>query len=807
MKMNIAQTISPAIKKISKAKQYDTKIALIGAGPASLSCATFLARLGYKDITIFERDGKAGGILAYEIPEFKLPYESLKYEIKLVQDLGVKFKFNQTMGKDFTLKSLKEESGYGAVFIGCGQSKPKKLPIFENLNEGQILNSKKFLKSFSMATKKGLNGTNTLSKLPKLDGHVVILGAGDTAIDCALSAYRCGAKRVSLVFRSGLDDMRCSQEYFEIARNERCGFVANCSPEGVIMGDNKIKALQVVNTIKGQDGNYQVDGKQGRQINCDHIITCVGAQVDNNLCCSLQIDKDQFLEVNHKTGQTNKFAWVFSGGNSIGSETVVEAVNDGKIAAAGIHTYLSAPMSQKLQKIPEQFKFPAFYTSASAVDLSTEFYGLKFETPFGLASGPGTENYGMIKRAFEMGWSWAVTKTCSFDEDIVPNVTPRIAKCDLPNSYINIELNADRTYKYWLKAIKRLKSEFPKKIIIAAITCKGDLDQWKKLAGEFIEAGPDALQLNFTCPNLNAGKSTDQEKQIFSSYHDQVLKVVKAIREISPIPLFPKLLANIPYGEITDLSRDISNVGENIGVFAVNSITALASVNSDATPYPAVGKKNQTAYGGLSGEHVKSFALKAISEIKQSAPKLKILGGGGIKTFKSALEMIHLGASCVGLCSSVMTYGFPIIDELRSGLTFHLYSRARKDLSEWEGQYPKQNLDVQSEQLFKNNEIKLQKNTFAESAPKVKEIVGKTLQHLKPFDQLNNTTQMWAKINYKNCIRCLRCYQSCQDSGSQAIKFSPKTNSPKINVDKCIGCMLCVSVCPMGTIELTYDKY
>ncbi|KAJ6244852.1 dihydropyrimidine dehydrogenase [NADP(+)] [Anaeramoeba flamelloides] len=831
MKMNIPQIVSPEIQKLAKGKPFDTKIAFVGAGPASLSCASFLARLGYKDLTILERNSKAGGVISYEVPQFRLPYHCTKFDVKMVKDLGVKFEFNKSLGEDYTFKSLKEEEGYEVVFAGVGKAVPYIHPIFKDAPK-EVTNSQTFLRSLAYGSKKGLNGKKQLSPLPELDGHVVVIGAGDSAIDCALGAFRCGAKRVTIVLRRGINDMRCAEEEFELARSERCELIGFSLPKRIIVENDKLKALEVVTTLKGWDGNYVPDEKQIRQIPCDHLITAFGYRVEKQPLSELDIDKNNLIKINNKTGQTETFDWVFAGGDCIGSSTVVAAANDGKVAAAGIHKMLLA--KNKIENIPKSVEFPPFTTPVSDVDISTEFAGLRFENPFGLASGPGTENYGMLKRAFQMGWGWAVTKTCSYDEDFIPNVTPRIANCSGKNSYLNIELNADRSYKYWLKAIKRLKQEFPKKVVIASIHCKQGTDVWVKLAKEFIAAGPDGLQLNFACPNLNAGKSSEKEQENFKSYGDQVGKVVKAIREFSDIPLFPKLPFQIPHGELEDVVMEALNNGAT-GVSAINSFSGLASVHTDSKPFPNVSDKYQSAYGGISGTQIKSIAMKAVSMIKKTAPDLYVLGCGGMKDAKTAIEMIHLGSSVVQLCSAVMTYGYPIIYELCSGLKYHLYSSAREDLSKWEGQFfvpsieNKTSFNIEPkmgkwlinqrkekmESLSRENLLIVDESEYYENTkeivvkevPKLHEIVGQTLKYLIGFGDLSKEEKLYSKIDLDSCVRCLRCYQSCHDSAAQAIDFDPETNTPRINLNKCIGCMLCVSVCPTECIQLVKEKY
>ncbi|XP_068095862.1 dihydropyrimidine dehydrogenase [NADP(+)] isoform X4 [Hyperolius riggenbachi] len=190
---------------------YKTKIALIGAGPASISCATFLARLGYSDITVFEKQEYVGGLSASEIPQFRLPYDVVNFEVELMKDLGVKVIEGKGLGMHgMNIRSLKEE-GFAAIFVGIGLPEPKVDDIFRGLTSGQgFYTSKDFLPLVAKASKPGMCGCH--SPLPSIKGAVIVLGAGDTAFDCATSALRCGARRVFVVFRKGFTNIRAVPE-------------------------------------------------------------------------------------------------------------------------------------------------------------------------------------------------------------------------------------------------------------------------------------------------------------------------------------------------------------------------------------------------------------------------------------------------------------------------------------------------------------------------------------------------------------------------------------------------------------------
>lgn len=220
------------------------KIALLGGGPASLSCATFLGRLGYKDITVYEKRNYLGGLSSSEIPQYRLPVEVVDFEVNLVKDLGVRFETGRALSTDdITVQKLIED-GIDAIFLGIGLPQPTLNPIFNGLTqENGFYTSKDFLPVVSEGSKPGLCACKA-PQLPKLHGNVIVLGAGDTAFDCATSALRCGARKVFVVFRKGCSNMRAVPEEVELAREEKCEFIPFMSPLQVSVKDNRVSLAE-----------------------------------------------------------------------------------------------------------------------------------------------------------------------------------------------------------------------------------------------------------------------------------------------------------------------------------------------------------------------------------------------------------------------------------------------------------------------------------------------------------------------------------------------------------------------------------
>lgn len=208
-------------------------------------------------------------------------------------------------------------------------------------------------------------------------------------------------------------------------------------------------------------------------------------------------------KVNERTQQT-ELSQVFCGGDLAGAaDTTVESVNDGKTAAWFMHCYL--------QGIPFETEpeIPLFTSEIDNVDISVEMCGIKFENPFGLASAPPTTATAMIRRAFEQGWGFAVTKTFSLDKDMVTNVSPRIVRGvtsgqnfgPQQGAFLNIELISEKCCDYWLEGIRELRRDFPTKVVIASIMCSYNEADWTELSKKAEATGAQALELNLSCPH------------------------------------------------------------------------------------------------------------------------------------------------------------------------------------------------------------------------------------------------------------------------------------------------------------------
>ncbi|NWR59918.1 DPYD dehydrogenase, partial [Bucorvus abyssinicus] len=833
--MNIPQIRNPSLPPLEDMPEaYHVKIALLGAGPASLSCASFLARLGYSNITIFEKQEYVGGLSASEIPQFRLPYDVVNFEAELVKDLGVKIIFSKGLAMDgMTLHTLKED-GYEVVFIGIGLPEPNRDTIFQGLRMDQgFYTSKDFLPLVAMASKPGMCACH--SPLPSIHGTVIVLGAGDTAFDCATSALRCGARRVFVVFRKGFTNVRAVPEEMELAKEEKCEFLPFLSPRKVVLRGGQIVAMEFVRTEQDSDGNWKEDEDQVVRLKADVVISAFGSILSDDqvkeAMAPIKFNRWGLPEVDPETMQTSE-PWVFAGGDIGGlANTTVESVNDGKQASWYMHRYIQSLHGVAVSTVPE---IPLFYTPIDLVDISVEMAGLKFPNPFGLASATPTTSSSMIRRAFEAGWGFAVTKTFSLDKDIVTNVSPRIVRGITSGpmygpgqgSFLNIELISEKTAAYWCKSIAELKADFPNRILIASIMCSYSREDWTELSKMAEVAGADALELNLSCPHgmgeRGMGLACGQDPEL-------VRNICRWVRQAVQIPFFAKLTPNVT--DIVHIATAAQEGGAD-GVTATNTVSGLMGLKADSTPWPAVGRGLRTTYGGMSGNAIRPIALRAVSAIACALPGFPILATGGIDSAESGLQFLHSGASVLQVCSAIQNQDFTVIDDYCTGLQALLYLKSIEELEDWNGQSPAtmrhqkgkpvpRIADMmgkklpsfgpyleQRKKIIAENKIKLKEQSLTAVLPKkkhfipkkpipaIKDVIGKGLQYIGTYGELCNTEQVVALIDEEMCINCGKCYMTCNDSGYQAIQFDPETHLPTVT-DSCTGCTLCLSVCPV----------
>jgi glutamate synthase (NADPH/NADH) small chain len=319
------------------------KVAVIGSGPAGLTAAADLARLGHQ-VTIFEALHTAGGVLVYGIPEFRLPKTIVEKEINGIRQLGVEIKTNMVIGKIHTVDELLAD-GFDAVFVGTGAG----LPYFMNIpgeNLNGVYSANEFLTRINLM--KAYLFPEYLTPI-RLGKKVAVVGAGNVAMDSARTALRLGAQECYIVYRRSDQEMPVRREEIEHAREEGVQFKLLTSPVEII-GDEKGWVRSMVcqrfelgePDASGRRRPIAIPGSE-YEIEIDTVIMAIG-QGPNPLIgqttADLELNRNGNIVADESTGQTSK-PGVFAGGDIVtGAATVIQAMGAGKKAAQAIHKFL-----------------------------------------------------------------------------------------------------------------------------------------------------------------------------------------------------------------------------------------------------------------------------------------------------------------------------------------------------------------------------------------------------------------------------------------------------------------------------------
>ena len=326
--------IKPAPAKEKKNK----KVAVIGSGPAGLTCAGDLAKMGY-DVTIFEALHEAGGVLVYGIPEFRLPKENVvKKEIENVLSLGVKIETNVIVGKSVTIDELLNEEGYSAVFIGSGAGLPKFMGI-PGENANGVFSANEYLTRSNLMKAFQADSATPIMESKK----VAVVGGGNVAMDAARTALRLGAE-VHIVYRRSEEELPARVEEVHHAKQEGIIFDLLTNPVEILEDEKGwVKGMKCVRMelgepdASGRRRPVEIPGSEFT-LELDTVIMALGTSSTTE---GLETNKRKCIVASEENGQTSKAA-VFAGGDAVtGAATVILAMGAGKAGAKGIDEYLS----------------------------------------------------------------------------------------------------------------------------------------------------------------------------------------------------------------------------------------------------------------------------------------------------------------------------------------------------------------------------------------------------------------------------------------------------------------------------------
>lgn len=390
-------------------------------------------------------------------------------------------------------------------------------------------------------------------------------------------------------------------------------------------------------------------------------------------------------------------------------------------------------------------------------DLSTDICGVPLENPFLLSSSVVSSSYDMCKRAFEAGWAGASFKTiCTFPQhEASPRFSVLRGRSHAFSGFKNIEQLSDHSVKENLEIFKKLRDEFPTKVIIASIMGQNE-KEWTELASLCEKAGASVIECNFSCPNMESdslGVTIGQSEEL-------VERFTRAVRSGTSLPVLAKLTPNIT--DMVPIALAAKRGGAD-GISAINTINSITGVDIDRlVAEPAVS--GRSIVGGYSGAAVKPIALRFISDMTR-CPELKdmhLSGIGGIETWIDALEFMLLGSGSVQVTTAVMQYGYRIVEDMIEGLREYMKLKGISSL---------------------------------------KNLIGGASDTVVDHKSIKRDTVLFPVFIHELCNGCGRCYISCRDGGHQAIKFDPETRRPSLDGSRCVGCHLCRLVCSEKAIK------
>ena len=724
------------------------KVAVVGAGPAGLAAAAELRKVGI-GVTLYDAHASAGGLGTYGIVPWRLPRETVAVDVAEVERSGARFVLDCTVGRDVDPAALLAENDAVVVAVGLGRAKPLGIPGEDLAGVEDALD---LIGKAIQGQDAGLAGK-----------RVAVVGGGSTAFDAAAAAARHGASEVALYYRRSRAETPAYPHAIDLVRSLGVAIHWLTAPVE-IRGDGTVAGLVLERMTLGEpdaSGRRRPVPVEGSrfEVPVDAVVRAVGqgepAGLTEMLAAFGVPFRDGVVPADPATGRTgNAKVWAIGDVTSGGAE-VVNAVQHGKVAAASILDALGlggphiVPVDRAAATVP-------------GVDLAVDMAGIRSPNPFWLASCPISNTGEMVARAFDAGWGGAVWKTIG---EPIRNVTARLGSFDYHGRHVvginNIELISDRPTEVNIAEIRETKKRYPDNAVVISLMVEAKREAWHEILAQCNDTGADGYELNFGCPH---GMSERGMGAAVGQVPDYVQMITEWVMEKAEMPVLVKLTPNITDIRYPARAARAANAD---GVALINTISSLIGVNLDTwAPLPDVRGKG--SHGGYAGPAVKPIALNMVSQVAADPEVgLPVSGIGGIETWRDAVDFLLCGATTVQVGTSVMHYGFRLVDDLVDGLSTYLKDKGLHSPSE---------------------------------------LVGKALPTLTDWGNLDQEFRLLAQIDQETCIHCNLCYAACEDGAHQAIRLARTNGTSMLSVDPdyCVGCRLCGYVCPVDGC-ITYE--
>ena len=397
-------------------------------------------------------------------------------------------------------------------------------------------------------------------------------------------------------------------------------------------------------------------------------------------------------------------------------------------------------------------------------DLSLDYLGVKCLNPFFLSSSPVGGNYDMVAKCYEEGWGGCFFKTVGIF--VADECSPRFDQTNKEGlpwlGFKNMEQISDKPTEQNFEYIYRLCRDYPEHITVASIM-GSSVEEWKQLAKMAEQAGVKLIEGNFSCPQMTShdmGSDVGTNNELVEAYS-------RAVTETTKIPFIAKMTPNCKNME--EHARAAIKGGA-AAVSAINTIKSITNIDfENMTAMPVVNGKSSIS--GYSGAAVKPIALRFCAQVLQDQEIHKLVkanghdygyghemsGIGGIETWRDAAEFLALGCRNLQVTTAIMQYGYRIVEDMISGLSYFMDERGYNSLDEF---------------------------------------IGVALPNIIPAEELNRDYKVLPAFDDDKCVGCGRCYVSCYDAAHQAIDWNEEKRRPELN-DNCVGCYLCLNVCPV----------
>ncbi len=704
------------LQDFSKPNLNGKKVAVVGGGPAGLGAAAVLGQMGYT-VNIFESLSHLGGMVNL-IPKERLDLKTIESDIEFLLSLG---NISAKMGtKIEDPKSLLKE-GYDAVCVSVGLWKPIELGI-EN-------------------EKLGIKMVDLLSNpsAHQFEGRVAVIGGGATALDCAITARKCGAAHVEVFMLEKLAEMPLTSK----ERKELLDYdieVNGRSRVSKILADgDKVSGLE---TLK-------VELPEGTHFSPANIRDIAGTTTTLNGFNAVVVA----IGMRGTLARGEQVKGLFYAGDFLtGPKTVVEATASGKNTALEIDAWLQSKEQPEIKKPTKSyFTLPGY--NPVPISLETEFFGQKIISPYLVSASPSSDGLDQIHKAYNAGWAGAVMKT-AFDN--VPIHIPGEYMFTFgPYTYANSDNVSGHPLDRVCREVEQLVKLWPDRLTMASTggpvsgNDEKDAAGWQSNTRKLESAGAMGIEYSLSCPQGGDGTEGD----IVSQNANLTAKIIDWIMQVGEpgIPKLFKLTAAVT--SIVPILRAIRKIldkypNKKAGITLANSFPTLAF-------RPAAGRPwDEGVIVGMSGEGVTPISYLTLA---QAVPEgVEISGNGGPMNYRAAMDFLALGVKTVQFCTIVMKQGYGIISDLESGTSFFMQEHGIRSM---------------------------------------RELIGIAQPHpVTDFMQLSPVKKISESIPELcvSCGNCARCPYLAITLDEQGI--------PHTDPARCIGCSICAKKCFTGAI-------